>query len=136
MASFPEEGCALLLGRQTSELGLLLEQIWPCCNVWGNELVSALQKDTSNADRKERFAIDPREQLAAQRWSRKNGLKLIGVAHSHPVGDAFPSSLDCLWSESHCLMLILSGLGDLRAWWLGEDRIPIPLKIDVNLGAE
>ncbi len=35
-------------------------------------------------DRDSRFALDPREQIAAQRWARLRGLEVLGVCHSHP----------------------------------------------------
>ncbi|MFO0104759.1 MAG: M67 family metallopeptidase, partial [Cyanobium sp.] len=82
-AAHPEEGCALLLG----EAGRSLWQIrglWPCCNVWPQP-----------EERSERFAIDPREQLVAQRWARPWGWQGLGVAPSHTSSGAVPTRTDC-----------------------------------------
>ena len=75
--------------------------------------------------------MDPREQLAAQRWARDRDQRCLGVAHSHPASDPMPSTHDRLWGEPESLMLILSVPLGLRAWWLHGDRsvdeIPIQL---------
>ncbi|MFN6344597.1 MAG: M67 family metallopeptidase [Cyanobium sp.] len=107
-AAHPEEGCALLLG----EAGRSLWQIrwlWPCCNVWPQP-----------EERSERFAIDPREQLVAQRWARQWGWQVLGVAHSHPSSGAVPSSTDCRLCVPPALMVIRGKDGELRAWWLED----------------
>lgn len=117
----PEEGCALLLGerRGSSPRGpervWRLRRIWPCLNVW----------EPAN-ERRRRFAIDPREQLLAQRWSRQRGLAVLGAAHSHPETAPIPSATDRDLCFSPCLMLILGrsagGGSQLACWWLSERR--------------
>lgn len=111
-AAEPEEGCALLLGRQR-QTTLELERIWPCCNRW-----------LPAEERNQRFQLDPREQLLAQRWARQHDLQVLGAAHSHPSSGAEPSATDLALACGPSLMLIRSGLGGpraLRAWWLPED---------------
>ncbi|MCP9891128.1 M67 family metallopeptidase [Cyanobium sp. Aljojuca 7D2] len=113
----PEEGCALLLGQRLGD-GWRLDWVWPCCNVW----------PVPN-ERCRHFAIDPREQLLAQKWGRQRGLELLGSAHSHPTSEAVPSASDCRLSALPALMVIL-GAGsqhqtpeqdqELVAWWLPE----------------
>ena len=112
----PLEGCALLLG--TAEVGgWRLRLIWPCCNVW---------PEAGARDR--RFAVDPREQLVAQRWGRQRGLQVLGVAHSHPAGPAEPSERDCELCVPPALLVIAGIGGDLRCWWLeSEQDEPQPL---------
>ena len=120
-AAEPLEGCALLLGRR-QDSDLELERIWPCCNRWE----PAFERD-------HRFALDPREQLLAQRWGRERGLVILGSAHSHPCSAALPSPTDLQWCCGPTLMLIRSGLApadaqdhaaatppQLRAWWLAD----------------
>ena len=125
----PQEGCALLLGRPLAERGLLLDCVWPVCNRWG---AADVEQPWQGAGGRERnFLVDPREQLAAQRWGRDNQRSLLGVAHSHPAGEARPSQADLRRSEPQRLMLILDGVGDVQAWWLGEDRRARPLPIHV-----
>jgi proteasome lid subunit RPN8/RPN11 len=124
----PEEGCALLLGDRRSggtAAGVAagsadgkpqvwrLRRIWPCLNVW-----------EPAGERRRRFAIDPREQLLAQRWSRQRGLEVLGAAHSHPQTPPLPSVTDRALCFTPGLMLILGrspgGSSQLGCWWLSE----------------
>ena len=127
LAPHPEEGCALLLGQQASSGRLKLTTVWPCRNVWGRG--RSVQQPVH--DRRRRFLVDPREQLAAQCWARDRRQRCLGVAHSHPTSQPLPSHHDRRWGEVESLMLILSASDGLRAWWLHGDRsvdeIPIQL---------
>ena len=116
VAAAPEEGCALLLGGRDP---WCVRRIWPCLNVWD-----------SPAERRRRFALDPREQLLAQKWARSRGLVVLGSAHSHPLSEPVPSALDRSLAFGPTLMLIL-GQGDpqgesrrLACWWLPEHGSP------------
>lgn len=121
----PEEGCALLIGQRgkepstpTSAGGSVwrLERVWPCLNCWPRR-----------QERRRRFALDPREQLLAQRWARTRGLGVLGAAHSHPDGPARPSPTDQALTLAPALMVIL-GRDGAAAWWLEEgDPQPRPL---------
>ncbi|MFM7674097.1 MAG: M67 family metallopeptidase [Synechococcus sp.] len=124
-AARPREGCALLLGRGGGPTWEV-ERIWPCCNVW-----------EPAAERRRRFAIDPREQLLAQKWGRSRQLQVLGSAHSHPATAPQPSPTDCLLAFPPALLVIagvpagasgLPGGWELRCWWLGEENTtPQPL---------
>ena len=111
-AANPDEGCALLLGEAGSSLWRL-QRLWPCRNVWPQP-----------GQRGQRFAIDPREQLVAQRWARVRGWQVLGVAHSHPTSRAVPSSTDCRLCLPPALMVIHGEAGDLLAWWLEDGDHP------------
>ena len=138
LAAEPEEGCALLLGRwleSGSGAGLLhLSEIWPCLNIW-----------EPKGERRQRFLIDPREQLLAQRWARQRGVQVLGSVHSHPASPPKPSATDLALAFTPTLLLIRSGLaaagGDrdpdplenLRAWWLaGDGAAPLALEIRIS----
>lgn len=118
-AAAPLEGCSLLLGRRTEAAeataaeDLWLKAVWPCLNVW-----------EPAAERGRRFAIDPREQLLAQKWVRPRGWLVLGTAHSHPDGVPVPSRTDRLLAFPPTLMLIAAADGVLRAWWLLEPQTP------------
>ncbi len=120
-AAAPEEGCALLLGRRVAAIpaaaaGPLwhVERIWPCLNRWPRQ-----------QERQRRFALDPREQLVAQRWARARGLEVLGAAHSHPQGPARPSATDRELTLVPALMVIVAPGEGARAWWL-EEGAPQP----------
>ena len=114
-ASAPEEGCALLLGPRWK-----VRQVWPCRNVW-----------VPVEERRRRFAIDPREQLLAQKWARQRGWHVLGSLHSHPEGEAVPSATDRALTMPPALMVIQAP-SQLACWWLPEEGDPRPLvwKID------
>ena len=42
----------------------------------------------------EHFSFDPKEQFAAVKYARKNGLKIVGNWHSHPASPSRPSEED------------------------------------------
>ena len=118
----PEEGCALLLGERL-DFDWQLRLIWPCCNVWPQP-----------QQRCRRFAIDPREQLQAQKWGRAQGLELLGSAHSHPTSGAVPSATDRGLTLPPALMLIFGSSEsghELVAWWLPEAGGP-PLALPLG----
>ena len=121
-AALPQEGCALLLGQGAGARTWRLWRVWPCLNIW-----------EPSSERGQRFCIDPREQLLAQKWGRSRGLQLLGSAHSHPATAPIPSRLDQILTLGPTLMVIL-GPGEaplspdgadlqvagwqLACWWL------------------
>jgi proteasome lid subunit RPN8/RPN11 len=114
--ALPLEGCGLLLGLRDGPLWRI-RRIWPCRNIWEPAI-----------ERTRRFAIDPREQLLAQRWARQRGWQVLGSAHSHPSSEPVPSAIDCQLAFAPTLMLIL-GLAatpeqELAAWWLEGEAQP------------
>ena len=134
VAAAPEEGCALLVGVRFED-HWSIRDLWPCLNVW-----------EPARQRRRRFAIDPREQLQAQRWARQRGLQVLGSAHSHPTSPAEPSATDLAMAVAPTLMVIRSGLvgsgvvgqspdplAGLGAWWLpGDGGAPLALEIQVT----
>jgi proteasome lid subunit RPN8/RPN11 len=130
----------LVLGRTEGSL-LRLEAVWPCLNVWQPSWPALEEAVLVPADplapgpsRLNRFAIDPREQLLAQKWARERDLQVIGSAHSHPDGPAIPSAIDRGWVLAPTLMLIRSGErggeGRYGAWWWPEPPAgPVPLRM-------
>ena len=142
LADKPQEGCALLIGKEmksqklNKEIYLKIEFIWPCCNIWKpdiykqkNYLTFQNNSMSIKTSKNNRFFIDPKEQLAAQKWARKHKLKVIGNAHSHPNGTGIPSSLDIKLTFSTALMLIADQFGVISAWWITEDHTCNELKL-------
>lgn len=125
----PSEGCALLLGPAAGD-HWLVAAIWPCLNVW-----------QPAKERCRRFALDPREQLQAQRWARSRGWQVHGAAHSHPVGPLEPSPTDRRLTLGPTVMVIAAAAPEaetarvpLRAWWLDQDPRTEPLPLAVLIG--
>lgn len=89
----PNEACGLIAGRVEGDTKTV-EKVYLLTNV-----------DES----REHFTMDPREQLAAVKDARKNGLELLGNFHSHPETPSRPSEEDKrLAYDSSSEYLILS----------------------------
>ncbi|MBR5644856.1 MAG: M67 family metallopeptidase [Salinivirgaceae bacterium] len=89
----PIESCGYLLGpdRQT------VTQNYPMRNVDQSE---------------EHFSFDPKEQFAAVKYARQNGLAIVGNWHSHPASPSRPSAEDIrLAFDPNILYFILSLAG-------------------------
>jgi len=144
LAAAPYEGCALLIGNQkesdslVKEDGLKIHLIWPCCNVWKPEVSNLLEspKRKSNPlkedlSKKNRFLIDPREQILAQRWARNRNWQVVGSAHSHPHGVPIPSAADRYWTFLSGLSVIVGQSGEIRAWWMHEKQTFEPKEVAI-----
>lgn len=89
----PEEACGLIAGTKEGD-GKQIKKVYLLTNL-----------DHSN----EHFSLDPREQLAAIKDMRANGLIPLGNWHSHPESPSRPSEEDKrLAYDSSASYLILS----------------------------
>jgi len=72
-----------------------------------------------------RYVIDPREQLKAFRSIDAAGEELIGIYHSHPVSQPYPSPTDR--AEAHypdavyVLVSLRTATPEVRAFRIGAD---------------
>tara|TARA_B100000131_G_scaffold311105_1_gene343538 strand:- start:183 stop:716 length:534 start_codon:yes stop_codon:yes gene_type:complete len=142
LAVAPEEGCALLLGKikkhelsKPKKIVYEISLIWPCHNIWElgikylDDANKSLNKAKIHESKENRFLIDPREQLIAQKWARARNLLILGHAHSHPNGVAIPSTTDLASTTSSTLMLIANNNEDLRAWWIKNSESKLGIEI-------
>ena len=89
----PEEACGLIAGEVTDS-GKIIKKVYLLTNI-----------DHSN----EHFSLDPKEQLAAIKDMRAEGLTPLGNWHSHPGSPSRPSEEDKrLAYDSSASYLILS----------------------------
>ena len=84
-AAYPKEGCGILLGTEDAEGNRLAQLALPCRNAYEGE----------QADR---FELDPRDQIEAERRARQLGLSVVAIFHSHPDCDAYFSATDLKYS--------------------------------------
>ena len=131
-ATAPEEGCCLLIGKTNSSAKnhkrniWVVTHIWNCRNIWGETESKLIEQSISvfsnkknfRLSKKNRFVIDPKDQIAAQKWSRENHLEVLCSAHSHPSGENQPSKMDLFLLQTPGLMVISNKDGDLKAWWI------------------
>ncbi len=124
-AAAPLEGCALLLGVKMAKV-LVVQAVWPCCNRW-----------PLAEERGRRFAIDPREQLLAQKWVRQHQMVVLGFAHSHPSSPPVPSATDLALCVAPALLAIQGfeapGSRASLAWWWIEADGAEPLRLPTRL---
>ena len=112
--SHPLEGCGILLGRFAAD---------------GAEVVEVRKGTNLRADRaRDRYVLDPRDILAAERDARAGGLEVVGFWHTHPDHPARPSQYDAdhAWPDYvYVIMAIHSGRQvDVTAWVLEEGDFP------------
>lgn len=77
-AELPDEACGLIAGTADAD-GKVIRKVYLLTNI-----------DHSN----EHFSMDPKEQLAAVKDMRANGLRPLGNWHSHPESPSRPSEED------------------------------------------
>lgn len=72
-----------------------------------------------------RYVIDPREQLKAFRAIDAAGEELLGIYHSHPVSQPYPSPTDraeAFYTDAYYVLVSLrSRTPEIRAFRIGAD---------------
>ena len=91
------EICGLLLGRPD-----LIDEAVPIPN--------------ASADPMRGFELDPASHLAASRAARQAGKTVVGHYHSHPSGNASPSTADALLAEEQGRLWLILARGEARLW--------------------
>jgi len=116
--AYPNECCGALFGHDAaSERGREkpreVLQIYP--------LVNRREDSPRN-----RFSVNPRDVIKAERTAEKLELSVIGWYHSHPDHPARPSEFDRqnAWPwYSYIIVSVQNGVpGELASWRLREDR--------------
>jgi proteasome lid subunit RPN8/RPN11 len=67
-----------------------------------------VQGTNLNADQTDRFEMDPKEFVHAEKGADDEGLSVIGFYHSHPDWPAIPSQTDIIWAWEGSYYLIVS----------------------------
>jgi proteasome lid subunit RPN8/RPN11 len=93
-ASYPEECCGLLLGHLYGDRKAVLEM----------RRAANLNRERAN----DRYLMDPKDQLAAEKHARQASLEILGYYHSHPDHPAKASSTDDELSWEKVTYLIVS----------------------------
>lgn len=110
-ASLPCEGVGLWVGKRGQ-----VRQVWPLENVH-----SMPQK---------RYEADPRSLIQLLQRIDREGLELVAIYHSHPVGPARPSETDrsqAFWRVPYVIFDMQTG--EVRAYSLPEgDEVAIQLE--------
>ena len=95
----PNEACGLIGGTIEGDKRSI-QKVYLLTNI-----------DQSN----EHFSMDPKEQLAAVKDMRANGLKLLGNFHSHPESPSRPSEEDKRLAYDSSVRYLILSLMDMDA---------------------
>lgn len=114
-ASYPNEGCGLLLGEASNGRNVVAA-IRPLPNVWPVE-----------EEKPERFRIAEDDWRDVELEAMAAGLDVVGVFHSHPDHPPVASPRDLSWASwpgySYLITQVVDGRpASSRSWQLAEDR--------------
>ena len=105
----PNEACAILFGKNNQVLDIFL---------------------TENVDESPvNFTISNEQLIEGYKIAEEKKMEVIGIFHSHPNSDAFPSSTDKKFMQSNpVIWVIYSGINkNFRAHILESDSIEIQI---------
>jgi proteasome lid subunit RPN8/RPN11 len=126
---YPSECCGVLLGHADGESKEVSEVV-PLRNLRhdptrAQEILPV--QDASRESEKNRFLIDPEDQLRVEKDSRQRGLDVLGYYHSHPDHPAQPSNYDrehaWPWYSYVILSVERGEPRDVTSWVLSKDRL-------------
>ncbi len=112
---YPNESCAILFGSVKNEK----------CTVKDVFLAENIDESPVN------FTISNEELLKAYQIAEKKNLEIVGIFHSHPNSEAFPSSIDKKFMHVNPVVWIISSgkSSELKAFLLEPNMIEIPIVI-------
>ena len=125
---YPSECCGILLGHANDEQRVVTEVV-PLRNLRHDPLrtqaLLPLEEPGRESDRN-RFLIDPQDQVRVEKDARARQLTVLGYYHSHPDHPARPSRYDQehAWPwYSYVILSVEQGAArELSCWVLAEDR--------------
>lgn len=106
----PNESCAILFGKDDQVLDLFLTE--------------NIEKSPVN------FTISNQQLIEAYRIAEEKKMDVVGIFHSHPDSDAYPSNTDKKFMQSNPVVwIIYSGVNkNFRAFLLESDIVEIPVE--------
>jgi len=106
----PNESCAILFGKNDKVLDLFLTE--------------NIEKSPVN------FTISNKQLIEGYKIAEEKEMEVIGIFHSHPDSDAYPSNTDKKFMQSNPVVwIIYSGINkNFRAYLLETDIVEIPIE--------
>jgi proteasome lid subunit RPN8/RPN11 len=106
----PNESCAILFGKDDQVLDLFLTE--------------NIEKSPVN------FTISNKQLIEAYKIAEEKEMEVVGIFHSHPGSDAYPSDTDKKFMQSNPVVwIIYSGINkNFRAYLLESDIVEIPIE--------
>ena len=111
----PNESCAILYGSIENEKSIVKDVF----------LAENIEESPAN------FTISNEELLKAYKIAEEKNLDIVGIFHSHPNSDAFPSSTDKKFMDTNPVVWVISSgeSSELKAFVLESEIIEIPMVI-------
>ena len=108
----PNESCALLFGKDDKVSDLFLTE--------------NIEKSPVN------FTISNKQLIEGYNMAEEKKIEVIGIFHSHPDSEAYPSNTDKKFMQSNPVVwIIYSGINkNFRAYFLESDIVEIPIEIE------
>ncbi|MGH1568075.1 MAG: Mov34/MPN/PAD-1 family protein [Nitrosopumilus sp.] len=106
----PNESCALLFGKDDTVKNLFLTE--------------NIEKSPVN------FTISNKQLIEGYRIAEEKNMEVIGIFHSHPDSEAYPSNTDKKFMQSNPVVwIIYSGISkNFRAYFLESEIVEIPIE--------
>ena len=106
----PNESCAILFGKDDQVLDLFLTE--------------NMENSPVN------FTISNKQLIEAYKIAEEKKMEVVGIFHSHPGSDAYPSNTDKKFMQSNPVAwIIYSGINkNFRAYLLETDIVEIPIE--------
>ena len=126
-AAYPHECVGLLIGRMDDGTKVV-EGVYAAQNTWSADV--GLTNAEHEHSLRDRFYLDPRDYMRADREARGQGLDIVGCYHSHPDHPAIPSERDRVGAQgvgggttfSFLIQSVRDGqAAELTAWLLVAD---------------
>jgi proteasome lid subunit RPN8/RPN11 len=125
---YPNECCGVLLGL-SGEAGKEVSEVLPLHNLRHDpdraQEILPLDEPEKESERN-RFLIDPLEQLRVEKDARARGLEVMGYYHSHPDHPARPSQYDrehaWPWYSYVIVSVVRGQASHVTCWSFTEDR--------------
>jgi len=106
----PNESCAILFGKDS-----LVSEVF---------LTKNIEESSVN------FTISNEQLIKGYKIAEEKKVEVIGIFHSHPNSDTYPSNTDKKFMRSNPVVwIIYSGINkDFKAYFLESDIIEIPIE--------
>jgi proteasome lid subunit RPN8/RPN11 len=106
----PNESCALLFGKDDTIKDLFLTE--------------NIEKSPVN------FTISNKQLIEGYKIAEEKNMEVIGIFHSHPDSEAYPSNTDKKFMQSNPVVwIIYSGINkNFRAYFLESEIVEIPIE--------
>src|SRR5258708_5527186 len=127
-SAYPNEGCGIFLGSFGDEVEVVEVRAATNLRETGESANVPAEKDDREHSARDRYIMDPKDILRAERDARERGIEVVGFWHTHPDHAARPSQYDAehAWPDYvYLIMAIDNGkLVDVNAFVLRQEEPP------------